>query len=190
MKSEHGSSGGSGKRTRNRHVTAKQHPRRDDAISSNDDTLFDNMAENPCKLVECVELLNGIGSDDALEDEDDNEDDGETMDAFGGQQSTVDKHVESLGRMGNDDGDDDSADEEVRQSDVNGIEVEEEDAYERIEEDDLPPLPAHNVPNCPQEDRHHFAKKKHVRNDKYSLTDMLAKHDEFELPSVLSAFKS
>ena len=60
MKSEHGSSGGSGKRTRNRHVTAKQHPRRDDAISSNDDTLFDNMAENPHELVECMELLNGI----------------------------------------------------------------------------------------------------------------------------------
>ena len=178
MKSEYGSSGGSGKRTRNRHVTAKQHPRRDDANSSNDDTLFDNMAENPYELVECMELLNGIGSDDALEDEDDNEDDGETMDAFGGQQSTIDKHVESLGRMGNDDGDDDSADEEVRQSDavdVDGVEVEEEEDLTR---------------NYQQEDRHHFARLKCVRNDKHTLKDMLTKHDEFETPSVLLAFKS
>ena len=53
----------------------------------------------------------------------------------------------------------------------------------------LAPLPEDNDLSIPQENNLYFSRKQYVRNDKYTLANMLRKKD-IELPSIMSAYRS
>jgi hypothetical protein len=61
-----------------------------------------------------------------------------------------------------------------------------EDSFETRPEE-LPPLPIHNVETFPQENRTYFRRKKYVRNDKYSLSQ-IANMKDIKFPSTMDAF--
>ena len=84
-------------------------------------------------------------------------------------------------------GSSDSEDAGIVMADANA--EAEEQSYETRH--NLLPFPAENQRNFPQEDVHYFARRKYVRNDKYSLNDMLSfdMGDDDELPTIRSAFK-
>mmetsp|Transcript_3383 Transcript_3383/g.5172 ORF Transcript_3383/g.5172 Transcript_3383/m.5172 type:complete len:97 (+) Transcript_3383:484-774(+) len=63
-----------------------------------------------------------------------------------------------------------------------------EDPYERVDEKDREDLPMTNVANYAQENDSYFAQKKYVRNDKYTLKEMLTNCDE--MPHIMTAFSS
>jgi hypothetical protein len=60
-----------------------------------------------------------------------------------------------------------------------------EDEPEMVDMETLEPLPAENVAVYPQEDRHYFATKHYVRNDKYDFKVMLG--DQYEEMAFLPA---
>ena len=70
----------------------------------------------------------------------------------------------------------------------NSSESEEDDPYETRDKT-LAPLPEDNDLSIPQENNLYFSRKQYVRNDKYTLANMLRKKD-IELPSIMSAYRS
>lgn len=71
--------------------------------------------------------------------------------------------------------------------------AEPEDTFE-VAPDPLPALPLVNNKKYPQEDVHYFKKKRYVRNDKYSLLEMVSyleskdRPGEYDLPTIMDGY--